>query len=303
MGPNISQENHLDSEVIYKAERHWSYGLIAKIWGGLGILVILVSLFNASSFHERDLLLTCIFFLIPTIITLLRQKNFQLYITQQNLIYINGAFKTSKFIIPLNKIGNLRIKNSFGNCGNIALTIDGEKALLIKAVKAPRDFRDKLLRIEGTDFSDNAETIPEKIENAFKEHKVLAVIICLLLIGFVIGHNDPSIYDDQKATIKISAEELGKQYENNEINADQLYKNKWLRVAGTIDEISKDPLTNKPYISLKTNEFGLKIIRCDLNDAEYPKAARLNKGNAVVLSGWNTGKTLLCIMLTNCTIE
>ena len=152
------------------------------------------------------------------------------------------------------------------------------------------------------------------LKNWFVRHKILTGLLVLFVIG-IIGNikndtfNDSSISsnntasqkeENKEVTIKITARELYVQYEANEIQADDKYKNKLLEISGVIENIGKDILDD-PYITLKTdNVFG--SIQCMLADSEKSKASQLQKSTPIVLEGKNTGK-LLNIIIRDCKIK
>lgn len=63
--------------------------------------------------------------------------------------------------------------------------------------------------------------------------------------------------------IKITTSDLSNEYAANEIAADQKYKNRVLIIVGLITDISRDPQTNKPYVSVGGGEYSLREwVRC-----------------------------------------
>lgn len=84
----------------------------------------------------------------------------------------------------------------------------------------------------------------------------------------------------------ITARQLFKEYEENEVLADRNYKGKYLYVEGVIDDIGKDILDDI-YVVLKTNNlmFG---VQCYIDDEEL--VAKLKKGMKVTFYGKCDGK-------------
>lgn len=120
---------------------------------------------------------------------------------------------------------------------------------------------------------------------------------CVTLITSTILPNTDMI--SQPETIyEISARSLHAEYETNEIAADQLYKDKTLRVKGILVDIGKDIL-DSPYVTLKTDGFW--NIQCMLSRTEINKAANLRPGQQITVQGRNEGK-LLSIILRKCII-
>ena len=142
MNQNIEIKSKPGDDIIYQAKRHWSYGIIAKAWGILLLLGIPSTIGNGE-FN----LWSYLFLLIPTIITLLRHKNFRLYLTKQNVVYIDGAFSKKMRSIPISQVNDIMVEENFmfRDSGKIYLLTGNESAKAIKGVEHPGYFRDKLL--------------------------------------------------------------------------------------------------------------------------------------------------------------
>lgn len=150
------------------------------------------------------------------------------------------------------------------------------------------------------------------LRNWFVRHKIITAILIffafVVIINVINGDKDNSTNiinnsthkSEMEPAIKITAKDLYSQYEENEIQADELYKNKLLEVSGTIENIGKDIL-DVPYVSLKTNNI-LGSVQCMLADTEKSKAAGLSKGQSIVLEGKNSGK-MMNVILRECVIK
>lgn len=97
------------------------------------------------------------------------------------------------------------------------------------------------------------------------------------------------------AFIEVSAAEMVKAYDANEISADQKYKGKVVRISGVIDTIGKD-LFDKPFVSLKSKHLILGV-RCAFNDES--DLGKLKSGNHVTLVGEAQGK-VMNVMIDQC---
>lgn len=116
-----------------------------------------------------------------------------------------------------------------------------------------------------------------------------------------INAEQPAEPVQKETTIKVTASDLYAKYEANEIQADNLYKDKLLEVSGITSSIGKDIL-DSPYIALKTNNmFG--SVQCMLADSQKDKATSLSKGQSVTLTGRNSGKTITNVLLRDCEIK
>lgn len=100
---------------------------------------------------------------------------------------------------------------------------------------------------------------------------------------------------------KVSAKELFKAYENNEIAADGRYKGKLLEVSGKIDNIGKD-LLDTPYITLEVGEFQIMGVQAFFDDDSLSKLASLSKGQGVTLQCRCDGK-FGNVMLKECALR
>ena len=152
------------------------------------------------------------------------------------------------------------------------------------------------------------------LRNWFVKHKILTGILILFVIGIIgsIGGNTSNNSSSstnsnsnqqevaKEESIKVTARTLYAEYEANEIQADEKYKNKLLEVSGTIENIGKDILDD-PYVSLKTDNV-IGSVQCMLADSEQSKASQLQKGASIVLEGKNSGK-MMNIILRNCIIK
>lgn len=91
--------------------------------------------------------------------------------------------------------------------------------------------------------------------------------------------------------ISITAEQLYREYEVNEIAADQKYKNNLVRVTGTIRDIGKT-IGDRPYLNLSTGAFSQQVVVMFPADVFNDKLSKLNRGTRIELTGTCTGKTL-----------
>ena len=105
-----------------------------------------------------------------------------------------------------------------------------------------------------------------------------------------------------KATdIRVSAVRLFKDYEANEVAADEKYKSKILEVSGAVEDIGKDIL-DQIYVTLKTGEYEIFHIQCFFSDAHKNAAAQLRKGQRITVKGKCDGK-LGNVMIKGCVIR
>ena len=69
-------------------------------------------------------------------------------------------------------------------------------------------------------------------------------------------------------------------YENNEIKADNTYKNRYVKMTGRIDDIGKDIIDNM-YVTFSASDFfGIHVY---FNDEDSGTVSELNKGSTITV--------------------
>jgi hypothetical protein len=100
----------------------------------------------------------------------------------------------------------------------------------------------------------------------------------------------PSTAAPPKPVATLSADELVKQYQDNELGADAKYKNKLVEVTGKVGKVGKG-LMGHPFVQLGTGQdedlFG---VTCYLTEKGVEQATKLQPGAAVTLRGTVMGK-------------
>ena len=86
----------------------------------------------------------------------------------------------------------------------------------------------------------------------------------------------------------LTASQLYNAYENNEVAADNKYKEEIVLISGTIHEIGKDLFDNS-YISLETDKI-LSYVKCSFDKSNQSQLAGLSKGQRVRVKGVVSGK-------------
>ncbi|HWX02247.1 OB-fold protein [Collimonas sp.] len=101
-----------------------------------------------------------------------------------------------------------------------------------------------------------------------------------------------------EAAMAVTVLQLAKDYDANEVAADQKYKGKMLRVSGSVQSIDKDAFNNI-VVHLKTaNEYMPAMAK--LNDKHEALAASLSKGNKVTWQCEGGGRIIGSPVLNNC---
>jgi hypothetical protein len=99
--------------------------------------------------------------------------------------------------------------------------------------------------------------------------------------------------DQKKTPIVVPAEELIAEYKANEIAADTRFKNKWVRVSGTIKRIGKD-IWDEEKIALHVGSAGFDPldIKCLFGPEHTNEVSKLKVGDTITILGRCRGNTL-----------
>lgn len=96
---------------------------------------------------------------------------------------------------------------------------------------------------------------------------------------------------------EITAIDLFRSYQENEVAADEKYKGKKLAIIGTIGSIGKD-IMDDPYISFKDNYLG--AVTCYFSKEDNNEISKLRKEDRITIVGQCEGLTLTNVILKNC---
>lgn len=110
-------------------------------------------------------------------------------------------------------------------------------------------------------------------------------MIFLLVFIFLTGCANKAPKTDEDY-ISVSATEFIAAYSDNEVAADNKYKDKWLAITGTVESISKDQ-SDKSYVALSGN--GYRNVRCYLAKNVLDSVATLKKGDIITMKGKGNG--------------
>ncbi|MBN4054931.1 hypothetical protein JYT15_00320 [Acidimicrobium ferrooxidans] len=135
---------------------------------------------------------------------------------------------------------------------------------------------------------------------SFKKHLAsAAALIVLIILGLgSVDSEETTEREVQKATetaasnttptAELSASDLFTAYKDNEVAADEMYKDKVLIVTGTVGSIGKD-ITDTMYVTLESGEM-MFSIQCFFSAKHKSKLAKIKKGDSVRILGKCTGK-------------
>ena len=166
-------------------------------------------------------------------------------------------------------------------------------------------------KICGAEIAKNAKVCPQCGAKNKVLHPIrgaiaglVALIFCIVFISALhsaIDSNPP----DEPVPIEVSASDLWNAYNDNAVNADNLYKSQTLAVTGTISNIGQDAVAKTPCIFLETDSLGLYPIQCFFSDdsAENEAIAALKDGQSITITGICNGVSLVHVQLSDCHIK
>lgn len=159
--------------------------------------------------------------------------------------------------------------------------------------------------------------------NFFMKHKILTAILAIVVLG-VIGSaggkkdsttttatNDTKTEvkeevkpkeEVKQEVLKVTAVDLAKAYEENEVKADKDYKDKNVEVVGKIQDIGV--IAGQTYVVLSAEkDFAITNVQCFFKEqAEIDKVSTLKKGDTTTIQGKVDGKSMN-VGVNNCTIK
>lgn len=119
-------------------------------------------------------------------------------------------------------------------------------------------------------------------------------------LGSVDSDSKTKAVGSQSPSYTLAATELSRDYNANEVAADNKYKGKVVVVSGTIQSIGKD-ITDSAYIVIGGSGF-LDGVQCMFTKSGESAVAQLSKGSRVSVKGEVNGK-MGNVLLRNCTLE
>jgi len=130
---------------------------------------------------------------------------------------------------------------------------------------------------------------PENSENEFK-----------FIVRTTVATTVSTEKGSKSNPIQLDAGFLIRQYDDNEIRANSIYKDNVLSVSGYVTEIMDTELGLSVYIS--DDKDGWMGVRCSLDESQRSRAMLLNKGDEVTITGVCDG-FFVSIMIEDCMIE
>ncbi|HBC96012.1 MAG TPA: hypothetical protein DC034_04330 [Clostridium sp.] len=152
--------------------------------------------------------------------------------------------------------------------------------------------------------------------NFFMKHKIVTLILAVAILGSISsaigGNKNSTAAPDSTQTkkteekkveaINVSAVDLADAYENNEVNADKVYKGKTILTNGTIKNIGV--INGQTFIVLSSGkDIAVTDIQCFFKEkSEIDKIANFKKGDTVKIQGVVDGKSMN-VGVNNCVLK
>lgn len=130
---------------------------------------------------------------------------------------------------------------------------------------------------------------------------VVLVMFGVLAVGSTDTDVDTQDVQSQNPSYVLSANQLYREYERNEVAADEKYKGAVIIVSGTIQDIGKDIL-DEAYIVIGGTGF-LDGVQCSFTESQLSSIAGLSKGQQVTVKGEVSGKMIGNVMVKKASLQ
>lgn len=157
----------------------------------------------------------------------------------------------------------------------------------------------------------------EKPRDFLGKHGLVTGFIGVILLAIILGSigggmsgqkNAANTLAQSKATdtkseeaIKVTAVALYNAYKNNEVAANQQYKNKLVEITGVVDTIGED-ITSNPYISFKVQQYQITSVQCMFAKKYADQLATVSKGQSIKLKGTVSDSLAGQVIVRDCQI-
>lgn len=129
---------------------------------------------------------------------------------------------------------------------------------------------------------------------------VVLVVLGIIAVGSIDTDTDTQKVQSQAPIYTISANQLYREYDSNEVAADEKYKGKVVIVSGAIQNIGKD-IMGDAYIVIGGGGI-LDGVQCMFTKGEQSSVSRLSKGQQVRVKGEVAGK-MGNILVKKCNLQ
>jgi len=129
-----------------------------------------------------------------------------------------------------------------------------------------------------------------------------AVIVAFLILalGSADTDTDTQNVQSQAPSYTLSANQLYREYDSNEVAADSKYEGRVVIVTGTIQDIGKD-IMDDAYIVIGGGGL-LDGVQCTFTKGEQSSVANLSKGQQVSVKGEVSGK-MGNVLVNKCSLQ
>ena len=134
---------------------------------------------------------------------------------------------------------------------------------------------------------------------------VVGVIMIIFVVIYAIyafneaNQNTQTIMNS--TPIQVTAGQLINDYANNQVAADDKYKNQNLEISGVVQSVNTG-LINDPYVVIAPNTQTFNAIECSFNSDQEQSFAALNAGQSVTMEGIGNGYMISSVMVNNCSL-
>ena len=135
---------------------------------------------------------------------------------------------------------------------------------------------------------------------SIKSNKIYSVFILLLFFFLAIASGEDESEDEvadklkTEKAIKVTSVQIYQDYDENEVSADNRYKDKVVEIKGTVINIRKDFSDNIVVTlnGLVDNEYEIVGVACTFSKSHNNETSGLSKGDKIVVRGLCKGKIM-----------
>lgn len=138
--------------------------------------------------------------------------------------------------------------------------------------------------------------------NKNKFNFLFALIVFIAIVGCgVCNKSEIQKKELQDPEVIVSAETLIKNYRENEVSADDIYKNKILEVTGIVSQVQKEGRSRIIVVLQKPKSYW--SVKCQLKREYKEEAKELRTGDKITIVGKCSGLKKESPYLRNCRID
>ena len=140
----------------------------------------------------------------------------------------------------------------------------------------------------------------------------LIIFAAFIVLGIIFSEKDTDnsstntaevVATETELPVEITAQELFREYQANEVAANLKYKGRELKITGVIDSIQAGLYDEPIIVLIAGGEFDIASVQADLKDSEHDKAVDLRRRQQITLICVGASEVLGDPMLENCLIQ